>query len=997
MSSTIGRSFVLAAGLVFGLVPHASADVITVDDDLADLPAADFTSLQDAINAAVSGDEIVVYPGTYEEQLTVDGKDIVIRSTDPADPLVVAATDIEPASPGIYIGNISPASVEFRGLQFSRVSGNAETVAVLFGGSLVIEDCVILNFPTPAAGAVNTGLIRVDDGDFRVTRTDFDSNGRPGIRLSPDSNLDRVVDAVIEDCSFSGDDFGSISVAGGGRVVDLTIQRCRFISSNPGNVHPAIRLADTTGVAISECRFENYNFSNGSGAVSLVRVGASNSRPSTIERCEFLANRNGQTSNASRGGAVWMLNSSVIVDSSVFIGNEAVSTGSRAARGGAIYADGNDGDTHEVVVVNSTFYDNGAIATGSGSQNGGAIYADGTASVTVINSLLSRNGPGGAIAGNVTLVSSLNDNTPGYIVEPDGKNNGWTDNPLTITNETANNDYGDLRLAESSPAINAGDNAEVISATDLDGDLRIRGGLVDQGAYESRFAQYFVDGSAASSGTGLSWGEAVRTLAELPIDGGEAEVRLAQGTYVVPDGGFELGTGAWIRGGFNANNGNQNPANNPVVLTGDLNGDDLPDGVNRADNATHVLWSNTASDVTIDGVTISGANSDSLGGGLMLEEVLNLLIVDVIIEDNDARRGGGVAIRGGDGVMTDTIVRNNRGSRENGGMRVDGGATMVIQNSEIRDNSSIEECGGAGFYNGANAFVNNTVFTGNTSEIDVGGVEVSNNVGSDPAYVELFNTIITGNSAAGEASGVRYAKDASGVIDQSMITENTALENGVIAVRDNAMLLLRQSTIAGNESTGGDNAGLDQAGAATLGVINTIVHGNTALLAPTSQDAQLKGSGVTMDYSLVEGWDGTFAGTGTIDGDPAFVDAPNGDYHIDAGSDAIDAGDTNTLVDLTDLDGNDRVLDDTGTVDTGIGGPPTIDIGAYEFQGTSGPTPCGAADLATPIGELDFFDVLEYLGQFDAEDASADLAAPFGSFDFFDVLEYLGLFDAGCD
>ncbi|MEM7628548.1 MAG: GC-type dockerin domain-anchored protein [Planctomycetota bacterium] len=55
------------------------------------------------------------------------------------------------------------------------------------------------------------------------------------------------------------------------------------------------------------------------------------------------------------------------------------------------------------------------------------------------------------------------------------------------------------------------------------------------------------------------------------------------------------------------------------------------------------------------------------------------------------------------------------------------------------------------------------------------------------------------------------------------------------------------------------------------------------------------------------------------------------------------------------------------------------------------------ADLAAPFGVLDFFDVLTYLGNFDAQDPSADLAAPAGTFDFFDVLAYLGLFDEGCD
>lgn len=54
------------------------------------------------------------------------------------------------------------------------------------------------------------------------------------------------------------------------------------------------------------------------------------------------------------------------------------------------------------------------------------------------------------------------------------------------------------------------------------------------------------------------------------------------------------------------------------------------------------------------------------------------------------------------------------------------------------------------------------------------------------------------------------------------------------------------------------------------------------------------------------------------------------------------------------------------------------------------------ADLAAPFGELDFFDVLAYLAQFEAQDPAADLAEPAGEFDFFDVLGYLALFEQGC-
>ena len=55
----------------------------------------DYPTIQAAIDEAISGDEIVVAPGLYKESINFNGKNLILRSTDPEDPGVVASTIIE--------------------------------------------------------------------------------------------------------------------------------------------------------------------------------------------------------------------------------------------------------------------------------------------------------------------------------------------------------------------------------------------------------------------------------------------------------------------------------------------------------------------------------------------------------------------------------------------------------------------------------------------------------------------------------------------------------------------------------------------------------------------------------------------------------------------------------------------------------------------------------------------------------------------------------------
>jgi len=72
MDKKYGILIICAVILFLCFAGTASAKTWYVDDDLQDFPYADFTKIQNAVNMASPGDIIIVYNGTYPEDIEVD-------------------------------------------------------------------------------------------------------------------------------------------------------------------------------------------------------------------------------------------------------------------------------------------------------------------------------------------------------------------------------------------------------------------------------------------------------------------------------------------------------------------------------------------------------------------------------------------------------------------------------------------------------------------------------------------------------------------------------------------------------------------------------------------------------------------------------------------------------------------------------------------------------------------------------------------------------------
>ncbi|HHW86963.1 MAG TPA: hypothetical protein GX400_12230, partial [Chloroflexi bacterium] len=458
------------------------------------------------------------------------------------------------------------------------------------------------------------------------------------------------------------------------------------------------------------------------------------------------------------------------------------------------------------------------------------------------------------------------------------------------------------------------------------------------------------------------------------------EIWVAEGTYYPDEGGSHVNNSrteyftltndnVQLYGGFGGDETLRTQRNwtaHPTILSGDIDQEGA-----LTNNAYHVLYLDGANGpsisgaTVIDGFTVTGGNANgedphNYGGGLYCDgygsgNECSPTIANVSFTGNQASNAGGAMYNyGSNGASSPSLFNVNFVDNQAdyyGGAMYDNGfygtSSPSLTNVTFRANRA--KYGGAMYNDGGQGTSSpslvNVTFSGNQATEWGGAMYNSGYQGtSSPS---LVNVTFNGNQAT-KWGGAMYnvGEESGGVSSPSLInvlfSGNQASESGgaVYNYANNSGVSspsLINVTFSGNQATDSGGAMYNDgssSGTSRPSLVNVILWGNAA-----SNGAQLYNyaAAPVLSHTLIPSTTADIYndnstitwGVGNItaaDANPLFVapisatGAPTttGNYRLQAGSPAIDAGNNLSVTATTDLDGNPRIAN-------GV-----VDMGAYE-------------------------------------------------------------------
>ncbi len=151
---------ILLLFLILGYGFIARGQIITVKQD----GTGDYTTIQEAIDASIDGDTVLVWPGIYYENINYNGKNIIVGSLNltTSDPVYISQTIIDGNQNGsCVLINSGETNAVFYGFTLQNGSGTYEYIPKCYGGGGVyvknsisnIINCIVKNNKVTGGGA----------------------------------------------------------------------------------------------------------------------------------------------------------------------------------------------------------------------------------------------------------------------------------------------------------------------------------------------------------------------------------------------------------------------------------------------------------------------------------------------------------------------------------------------------------------------------------------------------------------------------------------------------------------------------------------------------------------------------------------------------------------------------------------------------------------------------------------------------------------------------
>jgi|GEM_PF-3097431 len=347
-----------------------------------------YSTIQAAIDAGRDGETIIVCPGTYDEQITFNSKDIILQSADPSVPAIVEATIIQGGGDNPVIHFIGGDTSTLRG--FTIQNGEKGGIYI-YDSSPTIAYNIITNNQTEFEG----GGIAVKGGKPLIEHNTITNNlaksGGGGIYLENCSGVTAITENTIT--------YNEVIYGGGGicavrSEVDINGNLINYNTAGGGG---GIELSQTQSTINNNTISDNDGMEGGGGIAIL--------------DSEVTINENVLEDNTTMGwgGGIFVQNSNALINQNTINRNKSIGLGG-GSWGGGIFISGDN-----IFINNNTITNNKAI------QKGGGIFVGEGSTPTITDNIIDNNKTTRGLGGGIYV--SISDGAD--LLPADSRPIGW--------------------------------------------------------------------------------------------------------------------------------------------------------------------------------------------------------------------------------------------------------------------------------------------------------------------------------------------------------------------------------------------------------------------------------------------------------------------------------------------------------------------------------------------------------------------------------------------